>query len=71
MNTLLLQVNNRPALNLLYEMQALDLVRVLKEYPRPETKTKLSDKYRGVFSKEAGNDFKAHTQLMRDEWDNI
>ena len=29
MNTILLQVNNQPALNLLYEMQALDLIKVL------------------------------------------
>ncbi|MDR0737445.1 MAG: hypothetical protein LBF39_00045 [Prevotellaceae bacterium] len=71
MNTILLQVNNRPALNLLYEMQALDLVKVLKEYPRPEAKTKLSDRFRGVFSIEAGKSFKAHTQLMREEWDSI
>lgn len=33
MNTILLQVNNQPALNLLYEMQTLNLVKVLKEYP--------------------------------------
>jgi hypothetical protein len=71
MNTILLQINNQPALNLLYEMQALDLVKVLKEYPLPETKTKLSDKYRGVFSKEAGKSFKEYTRLMREEWSNI
>ncbi|MDR2448785.1 MAG: hypothetical protein LBD52_02365 [Prevotellaceae bacterium] len=70
MDTLLLQVNNRPALNLLYEMQALNLVKVLKEYPLPQTKTKLSDRYRGVFSKEAGKSFKEHTQLLREEWNN-
>jgi hypothetical protein len=71
MNTILLQVNNQPTLNLLYEMQALDLVKVLEEHPLPLSKTKLSDKYRGVFSKEAGKSFKKHTQLMRKEWDNI
>jgi hypothetical protein len=52
-------------------MQALDLVKVLEEYPLPLSKAKLSDKYRGVFSKEAGKSFKKHTQLMREEWDNI
>jgi hypothetical protein len=71
MNTILLQVNNQPALNLLYEMQALDLVKVLKEYPLMEPKTKLSDKFRGVFSKEAGKSFKEHIQLARSEWDSI
>jgi hypothetical protein len=33
MNTLLLQVNNQPVLNLLYEMQALNLVKVLNDAP--------------------------------------
>jgi hypothetical protein len=68
---MLLQVNNPSALNLLYEMQALDMVKVLEEYPLPAPKTKLSDKYRGVFSKEVGKSFKEHCQLMRTEWDGI
>ena len=33
--------------------------------------TKLSDKFRGVFSKEAGKSFMEHTQNMREEWDSI
>jgi hypothetical protein len=36
----------------------------------PET-TKLSDKFRGVFSKEAGKSFMEHTKNMREEWDSI
>ena len=32
---------------------------------------KLSNKFRGVFSKEAGKDFMNHTKVMREEWDNI
>ena len=35
------------------------------------SKIRLSDKYRGVFSKDAGKSFKEHTQLMREEWNNI
>lgn len=31
---------------------------------------KLSDKYRGVFSKEDAKSFNDHTQQMRKEWDN-
>ena len=33
--------------------------------------SKLSDKYRGVFTKEVGNDFMKHTKEMREEWDSI
>ena len=39
----------------------------------PEKKVnpiKLSDKYRGVFSKEDAKNFDDHTQQMRKEWDN-
>lgn len=31
---------------------------------------KLSDKYRGVFSKDDAKSFNEHTQQMRKEWDN-
>ena len=33
--------------------------------------SKLSDKYRGVFSKEVGKDFMKHTKELREEWDGI
>ena len=33
--------------------------------------SKLSDRFRGVFPKEVGNDFKKHTKDMREEWDSI
>jgi hypothetical protein len=32
---------------------------------------KLSDKYRGVFSKEDAKSFNDHTKQQRQEWDNI
>lgn len=32
---------------------------------------KLSDKYRGVFTKEDAKSFNDHTQQMRKEWDSI
>jgi hypothetical protein len=32
---------------------------------------KLSDKYRGVFSKEDAKSFNDHNQKLRKEWDNI
>jgi hypothetical protein len=41
------------------------------EYSTTSGTTKLSDKFRGVFSKEAGESFMKHTKNMREEWDNI
>jgi hypothetical protein len=36
----------------------------------PKT-TKLSDKYRGILSKEAGKSFMEHIKNTREEWDSI
>jgi hypothetical protein len=41
---------------------------VIEKKPNP---IKLSDKYRGVFTKEDAKSFNDHTQQMRKEWDSI
>lgn len=68
-NTILIQVTNQKALRLLHELEELHLIKVLKENLAP-VKTRLSDKYKGVFSKEDAKSFDEHTQAMRKEWDN-
>jgi hypothetical protein len=45
--------------------------KTMNDFFSSKPKTRLSDKYRGVFSKDAGKSFKEHTQLMREEWNNI
>ncbi len=68
-NTLLIQITNQKAIGLLHELEELHLIKVLKENPKLPG-DKLSDKYKGVFSKDA-KDFDRHTETMRDEWSNI
>ena len=56
-----------------YLGQELELI-IFKKQERlaTEKKTspvKLSDKYKGVFSKEDAQSFNKHTQQMRKEWD--
>jgi len=68
--TMLIQVTNPKALKLLYELEELHLIKVLKEN-LAAVKTKLSDKYKGVFSEEDAKSFNEHTQTMHGEWDNI
>jgi len=36
-----------------------------------QVKTKLSDKYKGVFSEEDAKSFDEHTRIMREEWNII
>lgn len=67
---MLIQVTDQKALRLIRELEELHLIKVLKENFVP-AKTKLSDKYKGVFSKEDAKSFDEHTQIMRGEWDNI
>lgn len=69
-NTMLIQVTNQKALGLLHELEELNLIKVLKENIKPVT-TKLSDKYRGIISKEQGQNLNEHIKQMRSEWNSI
>ena len=51
-------------------MEELKLIEVLNKSTVP-SKSKLSEKYKGVFSKEDAVSFNQHTQNMRNEWNNI
>jgi hypothetical protein len=69
MQTVLVEVNSQQAYHLLEELEGLNVLRIIKENAL-ENKTKLSEKYKGVFSKEDAKSFDKHTQTMRKEWDN-
>ncbi len=67
---MLIEVTNKKAVKLLHDMEELQLIKVLQEnLDLPPIK--LSEKYRGVFSKEDDRSFSEHTQEMRNEWKNI
>ena len=44
---------------------------LIDDADKPKPATRLSDKFRGVFSKEAADSFNEHTKTMREEWDSI
>jgi hypothetical protein len=69
-NTMLIELTNQKAAGLLRELEELHLIKVLKKNGSTD-KPKLSDKYRGVFTKEDAESFNKHTQTMREEWNNI
>jgi hypothetical protein len=68
METVLIQINNSKAYRLLEDLEDLHILKVLKKSILPQQK--LSEKYKGVFSKEDAKNFNEHTQTMRKEWDN-
>lgn len=53
---MLIQLTNQKAAGLLHELEQLNLIKVLKENIAP-LKTKFSEEYRGVFSKEDSKSF--------------
>lgn len=69
-NTMLIQITNQKALRLLHELEELHLIKVLKENIAP-AKNKLSEKYKGIISKEQGKNLQEHIKQMRNEWNNI
>ncbi len=69
METVLVQITNNKAYKLLQELEELNILKIIKEDVL-EKKVKLSDKYKGVFSKEDAANFNEHTQTMRKEWNN-
>jgi len=69
MDTLIIQLTNQKALGLLHEMEELRLIKVLKE--NITDKPKLSDKYKGIISKEEGQKLNEHIKQMRSEWNSI
>lgn len=68
-NTMVIQVKNKKAIKLLHELQELDLIKVLKENISPAEK--LSDKFKGIITREQGKNLQEHIKQMRCEWNNI
>ena len=65
-NTMLIQLTNKKAAGILYELQELKLIKVLKENVKTPT-VKLSEKYKGFISKEEGQHLNDHINHMRSE----
>lgn len=70
METVLLQINNNKAYRLLEDLEDLHIIKVLEKSTQP-IKQKLSDKYRGILSKEQGQKLNEHIKQMRSEWNGI
>jgi hypothetical protein len=70
MDTMLIQLTNKKAERLLHELEELHLIKVLKASKVGE-KQKLSEKYKGIITKEQGESLKEHIKEMRNEWKNI
>jgi hypothetical protein len=62
-------LNYQKAVGLLQELEALHLIKVLKDNIAPP-ENRLSRKYKGILTKEQGQNLNEHLQQMRGEWNN-
>ena len=66
---MLIELVNEKASGLIKQMEELKLIRVLQEKENTQ-KIKLSDKYKGILTKEQGACLNKHIKEMRSEWSN-
>jgi len=66
METILIQLNDKKALQLLLNLEEMNLIKVLRKSITPQQK--LSDKYAGKLSKETGEQLQQYINKSRDEW---
>jgi len=66
MNTIQIDLIHSRALQLLQDLEALHIIRL--HQPEEKAKARLSEKYRGILSKEDGKDLNKHIEQMRSEW---
>ena len=67
MSTILIELTNEKALGLIEELEALNLIKVLKK--EVLVKPKLSDKYAGKLSNETADKLLKNIEQSRNEWE--
>jgi hypothetical protein len=70
MDTMFIELTNQKATRLLYELEELDLIKILQGNIKP-VKKKLSEKYKGFITREEGEQLNNHINQMRYEWNDI
>ncbi|MCF0042977.1 hypothetical protein [Dyadobacter fanqingshengii] len=69
METMIVELTHKRALQLLRDLEALDIIKL---HDNAEVqKPKLSEKYKGILSKEESQDLSMHINQMRSEWSSI
>lgn len=67
MSKVVVELKHKNALALLQQLEALKVIMLEASQTAKQT-SKLSDKYKGTFSKEDADSFDAHTHQSRNEW---
>jgi hypothetical protein len=67
MDTLLIEVTSQKAYNLIKELEALSIIRILKKRAKP--KQKLSEKYAGKLPADVADKMQREIAQSRNEWE--
>jgi hypothetical protein len=67
-NTVLVELKNDNALNLLYDLEKMDILHIIKN--NSVNKIDVSSRFAGIISKKQGESLNAHIKIAREEWDN-
>ena len=54
-----------------YLGEEIEIIAFKKQEGLPREKSKLSDKYRGIITKEQGDQLNEHIKQIRNDWNNI
>jgi hypothetical protein len=68
METILLQIKDNKAYQLLEDLEALNVIKILDKNIQP--KQKLSEKYAGKLSSEVADQLQEYVTRSRNEWNN-
>lgn len=69
MQTLTITVNNAKAVKLLEDLEALDLIKVIKRSVTIVKEKKLSERLSGSITSEQAEKMRSELKLMRNEWE--
>lgn len=69
MKTLIIEVKNEQALHLIEDLEALDLVKIVKEKVKISAKTSVSKLLSGSISEEQAVAMRAELNQTREEWE--
>jgi hypothetical protein len=68
MRTLTIEIKNDIAMSFLYNMESMDIIRVIENKTDP-VKRKLSERFAGCLSVERTEELKKELAQMRNEWE--
>jgi len=68
-NTILITLKTVKARNLIRDLEDLNIIEVIKE--NIVVNSKMSDRFKGLLTKNEGENLKKHINQSREEWSNI